>query len=253
MDNLRDLFGRYNKIVVFDTETTGLSPKQDSIIQFSAVVLEPQLDRVEIAKTYNELISLPYGMSVPPEITRLTGITNEALRDRGIPRQQAAADIAELFSGKPLLCAYNAQFDLTFVFFLLCRHGFAEALQNKDKLDLLTVYRDRRSYPHKLCNAIESYHLDGVVQNSHSADDDALAAAWVMDAMAGEEQDLMNYVNLFGYIPKFGLPKPAIRSITYLPQPYDPAQPLYMSLRTAPASFSGNRFSAGDLSGMGRI
>lgn len=253
MKNLRDLFSRYSKIVVFDTETTGLSPKQDSIIQFSAVVLELESGIVQISKTYNELISLPNGMTVPPEITRLTGITTEAVHQRGIPRQQAAADIAALFSGKALLCAYNAQFDLTFLFFLLYRHGYAESLKDHDKLDLLTVYRDRRSYPHKLCNAIEGYHLDGVVQNSHSADDDALAAAWVMDAMAGEQQDLLNYVNLFGYIPKYGVPKNAIRSVTYAPQPYNPAQPLYSSLSAAPTGYTGTRFSPAELANLGKV
>lgn len=227
MENLRELFDKYEKILVFDTETTGLSPKADAIIQFSAVVLERTAAGVGVTRAYNTLIALPEGQTVPPEITQLTGITTQAVREKGIPRQQAAEDIAALISGNSLLCAYNAHFDLTFVFFLLSRCGQAEALKNRDKLDLLTVYRDRRDYPHKLCSAIEAYSLGGVVQNSHSADDDALAAAWVMDAMMGEKPDLLNYVNLFGYIPKYGVPKFAIRSVTYLPQPYHPVQPLY--------------------------
>ena len=65
------------------------------------------------------------------------------------------------------------------------------------------------------------------MQNSHQADQDALATAWVMDAMAAERDDLAEYINLFGYIPKFGPPKRPIRSVTYRPQPYNPPQPLY--------------------------
>lgn len=92
---------------------------------------------------------------------------------------------------------------------------------------MLTVYRDRRDYPHRLCNAIEAYGLQDKVCNSHRADQDALATVYVMDAMAEERDDLLNYVNLFGYIPKFGAPRPQIRSVTYRPQPYHASEPLY--------------------------
>lgn len=229
MENLRSYFNKYEKLLVFDTETTGLDCRKEEIIQFSAVLIEMVGGKPAITRTYNELIALAPGKVVPPEITRLTGITNEAVAQRGIPRDRASREIAELISGSTLLCAYNAQFDLTFLFFMLHRFGQDEALKGKDKLDLLTVYRDRRAYPHKLFNAIEAYGLSGTVQNSHSADDDALAAAWVMDAMTAEKPDLLNYVNLFGYIPKYGPPRQGIRSVTYLPQPYDPRGPLYES------------------------
>lgn len=229
MKNLNPWFSKYRKILVFDTETTGLNCRADEIIQFSAVLLEPVNGQPEITKTYNRLIALAPGQTVPAEITKLTGITDEALKTQGISREQASREIAELIAGDTLLAAYNAQFDLTFLYFMLFRFGQAAALKGKDKLDLLTVYRDRRAYPHKLFCAIEAYGLQDIVQNSHSADDDALAAAWVMDAMEGEHPDLLNYVNLFGYIPKFGPPKPAVGSITYKPQPYNPTGPLYGS------------------------
>jgi len=101
-------------------------------------------------------------------------------------------------------------------------------LKGKDKLDRRTVYRDRRSYPHKLCNAIASYGLSGKVVNSHRAVDDVLATFEVMREMEQEKDDLQNYVNLFGYIPKFGIDGKPIGSVTYKPQPYDPKAPLYL-------------------------
>ena len=90
------------------------------------------------------------------------------------------------------------------------------------------MYRDRRSYPHKLCSAIEAYGLSGQVVNSHRAVDDVLATVAVMQAMEQERDDLQNYVNLFGYIPKFGIDGKAIGSVTYKSQPYDPVKPLYL-------------------------
>ena len=227
MESLRPLLERYDRLLVFDTETTGLRFHQDEIIQFSAAVVATQNGAAAITEEYDRLLLLPEGMSVPPEITRLTGITTEEIAEHGIPREQACAEIAGLFAGNTLLTAYNAHFDLSFLFHLFAAHGNPGCLKGKDKLDLLTVYRDRRDYPHRLSSAIEAYGLQDKVRNSHRADQDALATVYVMDAMAAERDDLMNYVNLFGYIPKYGPPRRPIRSVTYRPQPYNNPTPLY--------------------------
>ena len=225
MEHLDSLFQRYDRILIFDTETTGLRFDRDEIIQFSAVVLE----RSGVTQQYDRLIRLAPGQQVPPEIQRLTGITTQDVEQRGIPRDQAAREIAGLLAGNTLLTAYNAHFDLSFLFHMLRVHGDPGCLRGKDKLDLLTVYRDRRAYPHKLRDAIAAYGLEGTVQNSHQADQDALATVSVMDAMSAERDDLPDYINLFGYIPKYGPPRRPIRSVTYLPQPYDSPIPLYQT------------------------
>lgn len=230
MEHLDSLFQRYDRILIFDTETTGLRFDRDEIIQFSAVALE----RGGVTQQYDRLIRLAPGQQVPPEIQRLTGITTQDVEQRGIPRDQAAREIAGLLAGNTLLTAYNAHFDLSFLFHMLRVHGDPGCLRGKDKLDLLTVYRDRRAYPHKLRDAIAAYGLEGTVQNSHQADQDALATVSVMDAMSAERDDLPDYVNLFGYIPKYGPPRRPIRSVTYLPQPYDSPIPLYQT-RPSPA------------------
>lgn len=230
MEHLDSLFQRYDRILIFDTETTGLRFDRDEIIQFSAVALE----RGGVTQQYDRLIRLAPGQPVPPEIQRLTGITTQDVEQRGIPRDQAAREIAGLLAGNALLTAYNAHFDLSFLFHMLRVHGDPGCLRGKDKLDLLTVYRDRRAYPHKLRDAIAAYGLEGTVQNSHQADQDALATVSVMDAMSAERDDLPDYINLFGYIPKYGPPRRPIRSVTYLPQPYDSPIPLYQT-RPSPA------------------
>lgn len=230
MEHLDSLFQRYDRILIFDTETTGLRFDRDEIIQFSAVGLE----RSGVTQQYDRLIRLAPGQPVPPEIQRLTGITTQDVEQRGIPRDQAAREIAGLLAGNTLLTAYNAHFDLSFLFHMLRVHGDPGCLRGKDKLDLLTVYRDRRAYPHKLRDAIAAYGLEGTVQNSHQADQDALATVSVMDAMSAERDDLPDYINLFGYIPKYGPPRRPIRSVTYLPQPYDSPIPLYRT-RPSPA------------------
>ena len=222
------LFASYDRLVLFDTETTGLQYNRDEIIEFAAVVVERHNDQVVVTQEYDELITLSPGSFVPPQIVQLTGITNEAIAEKGIPKTQLCGDIAQMLQGNTLLLAYNAHFDLSFLFYLLLRHGDPTILKGKDKLDLLTVYKDRHSYPHKLCNAIEAYGLTGKVVNSHRAVDDVLATVAVMEEMEKEKDDLMRYVNLFGYNPKYGISGKPIGSVTYKPQQFDPPQPLYL-------------------------
>ena len=227
MGCLDRLFDQYDKLFLFDTETTGLVYSRDEIIEFAAVVLERKNGTITVAEEYDELITLSPGGFVPAQIEALTGISNQDIRERGIPKTRVCCDIARMISGNTLLLAYNAHFDLSFLFYLLLREGDPTILKGKDKLDLLTVYKDRRSYPHKLCNAIDAYGLTGKVVNSHRAVDDVLATVEVMKAMEAERDDLCRYLNLFGYNPKYGISGKPIGSITYKPQAFDPVAPLY--------------------------
>ena len=221
------LFEKYDRLVLFDTETTGLLFHRDEIIEFAAVVVEQVNGEPAVVREYDELVSLSPGGFVPPKIEELTGITTQDIRERGLPKTRVCRDIAELIQGNTLLLAYNAHFDLSFLFYMLLRDGDPAILKGKDKLDLLTVYKDRRPFPHKLCSAIDAYGLTGQVVNSHRAVDDVIATVAVMEQMEKEKDDLMRYINLFGYNPKYGIDGKAIGSVTYKPQPYNPKAPLY--------------------------
>ena len=160
----------------------------------------------------DEFIRLSEGRRLPDKIVELTGITEQMLLDDGIEKRLAAERFAAMFGGKTLIVAYNAQFDLCFLYYFLAQFGMADVLKGAQMLDALTVYKDRRPFPHKLCNAVDA---------------DARATLELLAAMEEEEQDLERYVNLFGYNPKFGAPRPAIHSVTYLPQGYNRTGKLY--------------------------
>ena len=229
------LFSKYDRLVLFDTETTGLQFSRDEIIEFAAIVVERRDGVATVIREYDELISLSPGGFVPPKIEELTGISTQDLRERGLPKTRVARDIAEMITGNTLLLAYNAHFDLSFLYYFLLRDGDPMILKGKDKLDLLTVYKDRHPYPHKLCSAIEVYGLQDRVCNSHRAVDDVLATLAVMEEMEKELPDLEKYINLFGYNPKYGIDGKPIGSVTYKPQKYHNANqqfigPLYQTL-----------------------
>ena len=144
-------------------------------------------------------------------------------------KADACESFCNLLGGveRTLLAAYNAQFDLNFLYHFLRPFGRADVLRAPRFLDVLTVYRDRRDYPHKLNDAITAYGLEDQAVNSHRAVDDARAAAVLLEAMAAERDDLTQYIDLFGVHPKYGVSGRKIASVTYCPQPYDRRVPLY--------------------------
>lgn len=219
------LWERFDRIVVFDTETTGIEFGRDRIIELGAVSLEGGAETGSL----DMLIRLPEGETLPPFITDLTGITDAQLLSEGVEQEAAVEEFCRLLDGaeRPLLAAYNAQFDLNFLYWFLRPYGRVDVLRAPRFLDALTVYRDRRDYPHKLCNAIDAYGLGGTAVNSHRAVDDARATVQLLEAMAAEQDDLEWYIDLFGTHPKYGLSGRRISSVTYRPQAYQRTVPLY--------------------------
>lgn len=222
---LEALFEQFDAVLVLDTETTGISCRSDEIIELAVLKAGRQEDGLCELETMDEFIRLSAGRHLPPKIVELTGITEQMLLNDGIEKRQAAEMFSRMFGEKTLIVAYNAQFDLCFLYYFLARFGMADVLKGAQMLDALTVYKDRRPFPHKLCNAVDAYQLK--TQNTHRAIDDARATLELLAAMEQEQQDLDRYVNLFGYNPKFGAPKPAIHSVTYRPQGYNRTGKLY--------------------------
>ena len=148
------LFEKYDRLVIFDTETTGLQFSRDEIIEFSAVVLEQENGKIKILQEYDQLITLSPGAFVPPMIEKLTGISNQDIQERGIPKARVCRDIAEMVQGNTLLLAYNAHFDLSFLFYMLLRDGDPTILKGKDKIDRgLRPFRQGGQFPpgHRRC------------------------------------------------------------------------------------------------------
>lgn len=219
---LDTLFERFDSLLVLDTETTGFTPRRDEVIELAMLRLTPDGTEEE----YDAFLRLSPGRELPARITELTGITEDMLR-LGVSKASAARALADMLGKgeRTLVCAYNAQFDLVFLYYLLDAYGLAGALRAVKFLDAMTVYRDRRPYPHRLADAVEAYSLS--TQNTHRAIDDTRATCELLCAMDAEESDLCRYVNLFGYNPKYGPPRPRIRSVSYRPQGFDALGKLY--------------------------
>ena len=58
---LDSLFAKYDRLMLFDTETTGLAFSRDEIIEFAAVVVEQRNGEIVVTREYDELITLSPG------------------------------------------------------------------------------------------------------------------------------------------------------------------------------------------------
>ena len=101
---------------VVDIETTGLSPKENEIIEISAV----KYRGLKKAETFSTLIK-PVGR-ISPFITSLTGISNDMVRNA----PDISGAILEFydFARGELIMGYNVNFDIDFLYDNLLRcHG----------------------------------------------------------------------------------------------------------------------------------
>ena len=199
--------------IFFDTETSGLDCFDCKIIELAMVIVE----NGKIIEKYDEFINI--GEPISPRVIELTGITNEMLKSEGKDEKTVANDLKERITEDTLMIAHNCQFDLLFVYQLLKRNFPEEAddiILNLKWLDTLTVLKDRMSYPHRLDNAVEHYNVEKV--NFHRAVDDTKALYYITLAMKEERDDLSEYINVFGYNPKYGVSGPRVPIIKYKPQ-----------------------------------
>ncbi len=174
----------------------------------------------KIVDEYDEFIKIN-GL-LPQKIVDITGITDKMLEDEGLEEKVVANDLKERLTQNTLMIAHNAQFDLSFVYNLLKRHYPLQAdeiVRNMDWLDTLTVFKDRAKYPHKLIDAVKHYEIDEV--NFHRAIDDTKALVDVTKAMKNERDDLTEYINIFGYNPKWGVSGEKFPFIEYKKQFYN--------------------------------
>lgn len=232
MSDLSGLLRDHSAVVLLDTETSGLDPTDDQVIELAAIRVEADgAGGLRIAQQMDAYIRMPDGERLPGKITELTGITDALLAREGISSERAAGQFYTMVrDGGTVIAAYNAQFDLLFL-----RELLRGRRVTADFLDILTIYKDRRPYPHKLGNAIEAYGLQDKVRNTHRAIGDVMAAFEVLKAMEDERNDLRAYINIFGFNPKYGRQGSGIKGVRYYAQQFrqETAEPC----QTLPALF----------------
>lgn len=96
-----------NIFVAIDVETTGLSPVANELIEVSAIKYK-QGKKID---TYTRLIKPK--VEIPYHITRITGITNQMVKDA--PSVEEVMPELISFVGDAAIVAHNANFDYKFI------------------------------------------------------------------------------------------------------------------------------------------
>lgn len=143
------------KIMVFDTETTGLpstriiSPDTlklwPHIVQFSYIIYDTSLN--DIIESSDEIVNLVDEIMISEESTKIHGITNELCKRKGISISLLLIDFFYHLRNVDLLVGHNISFDINTLKVELLRMiygNFSEDIkkQHKYNLHLLTNYKN---------------------------------------------------------------------------------------------------------------
>lgn len=167
--------------ICFDTETTGLDPKDgDRIIEIGCVEI---IDRKITGNTFREIINPERKNSA--ESINITGLTDEILKDKPFFRE--IADKFLEFIGDSQLIAHNANFDINFINYELSLID-KEPLKNNviDSLNLAKIrFPGKKNNLDVLC---ERFNIDNSARDKHGALLDAELLAEVYLHLTQDEQ-----------------------------------------------------------------
>ena len=166
------------RYAVVDLETTGGLPKRDRITEVAIILF----DGSEIIEEYQSLVNPE--RSIPANITRITGITNEMVQDS--PKfYEIAKTVIELTEGA-IFVAHNVRFDYQFL-----REEFRSLGYTFTRRNLCTVRLSRKAFPrlksYSLGNLIRYFRIE--VDNRHRAYDDAWATTILLKKIFDENGD----------------------------------------------------------------
>ena len=179
-------------IAVFDTETTGLSTRDDRIVTAFVGVMGADGNLVE---RYSWLADP--GVVIPPRATEVHGITPKMAREQGRPASEVIAEIDTpltrlLESGIPLV-AYNASYDLTLTNWEARRYEIEPLDNPKPIIDPLVIDRALDTYRKgKRTLDVVSMHYGIINDHAHNAEGDAITAGKVARALVEKFPDEMS-------------------------------------------------------------
>ncbi|TWG88982.1 DNA polymerase-3 subunit epsilon [Mesorhizobium sp. J18] len=168
--------------IVFDTETTGLDPNEDRIIELGCVEL---VNRFPTGRTLHHFIN-PEGRAVHQDAYEVHGISNADLADK--PTFRMIADEFIHFIDGAKLVAHNANFDIGFINAEFLRLG-QPIVEPERVVDTLAMARRKHPMgPNSLDALCRRYGIDNSHRTKHGALLDAELLAEVYIELIGGKQ-----------------------------------------------------------------
>jgi len=171
------------RLIVLDTETTGLSPfKGDRMVEIGAI--EIQRRAIQSDRIFHHYINP--GRPIPEEVVRIHGISDVDVKDA--PRfTDIASDFLDFIRGATLVI-HNAAFDLGFIMHELHLAG-QPGIDQVPVIDTLQLARQRHPQRRNNLDALcDRYEIDRSHRERHGALLDSELLAEVYLAMTGGRQ-----------------------------------------------------------------
>lgn len=173
-------------ILAFDTETTGLDPDNDRIVQLGVARFR-ELQRFGIRMV--DLVNP--GVPIPDDVVEVHGITNDAVAgapDFGFVGKRFIEEITNESPEHPaVLCGYNGPgFDVPFINAELKRHSLDYSIDADQVLDPLIFVRWHLRHLRKRTLVFVATRYGYTFIRAHDAGDDAEAAGFVLCEMVRE-------------------------------------------------------------------
>ena len=167
-------------LAFIDVETTGLNPYSDRIVELSILKVHP--DHGEEYKSHR----MNPGVPIPAEATAVHGITDADIAEE--PKfQQYAKSIRDFLDNCDIAGFSVIQFDLPCLEAEFARAGIEFSRRGRQLVDSKVIYHQRD--PRDLQAAYQKYCGKGM-ESAHSAEEDAKAAAEVLDGQLEMHGDL---------------------------------------------------------------
>ncbi len=214
-----------DRYAIIDVETTGANPVRDRVTEIAIL----RIEQGEVVARWESLVNP--GMSIPPMIQRLIGITDAMVA--GAPSFGALADTVRGLLDGCVFVAHNARFDYGFI-----RNEFQRIGQDFDAAVLCTVKLSRALFPehhrHGLDALIARHGLQCDARHRAMGDTEVL---WQFARLVSEQfpHDTLAAATVRAMKPPArppGLPEGALEGLPDVPGVYlfygEAPQPLYL-------------------------
>jgi len=209
------------KVLVFDTETTGLPPRNinkykhgwfnyyPNIVQISWIFYDTEKDI--FIDNCDYIIKLEDEKLIPEESIKIHNITNEIMNEKGVSIKLALDDFLTLLEETDIIVGHNIAFDLDMVLSEMTRHNFEniDLLKKqsyctmKSSVDLCCIkkynkYNNCYENKYPKLSELHSFLFGYVPNNLHNSFVDILITLRCY-VMMNEKKDILNTCSKFKY------------------------------------------------------
>jgi DNA polymerase-3 subunit epsilon len=159
-------------LAVIDIEATGMNLSTDRIIEIAIVKIMPDGRKMVKRKLVNP------EMPIPPAVTEIHGITDEMVKDAPVFRQ--VANEIRQFIDVADIAGYNSnRFDIPMLVEEFLRISLEFDMKSRRMLDVQKIFHQMEQ---RTLAAAYKFYCNGVLDNAHSAEADAVATWEVLQS-----------------------------------------------------------------------